>query len=149
MNQSILNELTRIFSQIPYNRMLGLNVEAIDLDKSVMSFSMKNDLVGNVAHGILHGGVTSSVIDMAGGIAAIASAIRKQQEKNIDELKAALSKISTTNLYINFLNPGKGNQFTVTSRILRSGNKICFTHTELHNEENTLIATGDGTYLIG
>jgi uncharacterized protein (TIGR00369 family) len=144
-----LDNLTKIFSDIPFNRMLGLRVDAIETDHIVMSFVMKPELIGNFVHGILHGGVISSVIDMAGGVAAIASTVRKLEEKGITELKNVLGKASTINLHINYLNPGKGEKFIATARILRSGNKICFTQSELHNEVGLLIATGAGTYLVG
>lgn len=149
MQPQVLKELTHVFSEIPFNRMLGLSVDVIEDDKIVMSFQMKPDLIGNVMHGILHGGVISSVIDMAGGVAAIASAVRKQANKNMEELKSILSKSSTVNLHINYICPGKGDAFTATAWILRSGNKICFTRSELRNQDNTLIATGSATYLVG
>ena len=149
MQSETLHELTQIFTEIPYNRMLGLQVDAIEADRIVMSFPMKDELVGNFLHGILHGGVISSVIDMAGGVAAISTAVRKHQYKDIAEMKAILGKSSTINLHINYLTPGRGKRFTVTAYILRSGNKICFTRCELHNEEGLLIATGAGTYLVG
>lgn len=149
MQPEVLKELTQIFAEIPFNRMLGLSVDAIDNDQVIMSFVMKPELVGNFVHGILHGGVISSVVDMAGGVAAIASAVRKNSDKTLADMKAILGKASTINLHMNYLCPGKGKKFTATAWILRSGNKICFTRSELRNEENVLIATGAGTYLIG
>jgi len=144
-----LEDLTRIFTEIPFNRMLGLQVDSIEDNRITMSFVMKPELIGNFMHGILHGGVISSVIDMAGGVAAIASAVRKNQDKNLADLKVQLGKASTINLHINFVNPGKGQKFLITASVLRSGNKICFTRSEMHNEIGALIATGAGTYLIG
>lgn len=149
MQPTILKELSKIFTDIPFNRMLGLSVDAIEEDKIIMSFGMKDDLVGNFIHGILHGGVTSSVIDMAGGVAAMVSAMRKHNGKSLEELKTILSKSSTINLHINYLCPGKGKHFVATAWILRSGNRICFARSELRNEEDVLIASGTGTYLIG
>ncbi|MHB1948695.1 MAG: thioesterase family protein [Gammaproteobacteria bacterium] len=149
MEKLILQELSQILTEIPFNRMLGFNVDAIEDDQIIMSFHMKPDLVGNIVHGILHGGVISSVIDMAGGVAAIAMSVRKHKDKEIAEIKAILGKVSTINLHINYLCPGKGSRFIATAWVLRSGNKICFTRSELRNEENVLIATGAGTYLVG
>lgn len=145
----LLNDLGSIFTEIPFNRMLGLKVDSIQDDQVIMSFAMKKELIGNFLHGILHGGVISSVIDMAGGVAAISTAVKKHSDKSMDQIKSILSKSSTINLHINYIHPGKGKHFTATCRILRSGNKICFTETHLHNEENTLIASGSGTYKIG
>lgn len=149
MKQIILQGLTLFFAEIPFNRMLGLQVDAIEEEKIQMSFDMKDELIGNFLHGILHGGVISSVIDMAGGVAAITSAVHKHPGKELDELKAILAKVSTINLHINYIGPGKGKHFIATAWILRSGNKICFTRTELRNEKDALIATGAATYLVG
>ncbi len=148
-NTFSLDELTKTLTAIPFNQMLGLTLDTIEDDHIVMSFVMKKDLIGNFFHGILHGGVISSVLDMAGGVAAIATAVRKHHGKSIDELKEILSKTSTVNLNINFLRPGKGKQFTAKSSVIRSGNKLSFTHMDLQNEEGHLIATGSATYLIG
>ena len=145
----MLQELGKMFVEIPFNRMLGLNVDTLQEDKVVMSFSMKKELIGNFMHGILHGGVISSVIDMAGGLAAMAAAVRKYEGKDLEEMRALVGKASTINLHINYIRPGKGIFFSVTSRVLRVGNKICFTHSDLFNEEDSLIASGSGTYLIG
>lgn len=149
MEKNPIEELIKIFSSLPFNRMLGLTVDAIEEDKIIMSFEMKADLIGNVMQGILHGGVISSVIDMAGGVAAMTAAVRKQSHKSREELESILGKASTINLHINYLFPGKGKRFIATSYVMRSGNKITFTRTELHNDENILIATGAGTYLVG
>lgn len=143
-----LQDLATVFANIPFNRMLGLTVDSIEEEKVVMSFTMKPDLVGNFIHGILHGGVISSVIDMAGGVAAIAATVRKHQGKSVEDIKEIIGRAGTINLHINYVQPGKGDRFIATAWILRSGNKICFTRSELHNEEGVLIASGAGTYLV-
>lgn len=114
-----------------------------------MSFSMKQELIGNFLQGILHGGVISSVLDMAGGVVAMVSAIQKFPKKNVEELKKILGKCSTIDLHVNYIQPGRGEIFHAEANILHSGNKICFTQSALRNEEKKLIATAAGTYLIG
>ncbi len=145
----MLQSLGKMFVEIPFNRMLGLNLDNLVEDKVTLSFPMKNELIGNFMQGILHGGVISSVIDMSGGLVAMAAAAHKHKEKSLDEIKILLGKSSTVALNINYIRPGKGNFFFVNSRVLRSGNKICFTQSELFNEEDVLIAAGAATYLVG
>ena len=144
----ILEQFTRVFSEIPFNRILGLTLDSIESDHIIIRFIMKEELIGNYMHGILHGGVISSVLDMAGGTTAMLSAIYKRPEKNLEELSKVLSKSSTINLHIDYIRPGKGMQFIAKAWTLHSGNKITFTRMELHNHEETLIATGTGTYLV-
>jgi uncharacterized protein (TIGR00369 family) len=147
--QKALQEFIQVFTAIPFNHMLGLKLDTIESDHIALSFTMKKELIGNFLQGILHGGVISSVLDMTGGVAAMVSAVQKHKEKNIEELKSILGKSSTINLHINYLSPGKGEHFIAKGWVLRSGNKICFTRMELHNQDGAMIASGSGTYLIG
>lgn len=147
--EMILQQFMQVIEKIPFNQKLGLCLDAIHDEQIVMSFSMREELIGNFLQGILHGGVISSVLDMAGGAAAMASAIKKHPEKNLDQLKTILSKSSTVSLHIDYLRPGKGEKFLAKASSLYSGNKVCFTRMELYNEEDMLIASGAGTYLVG
>ena len=93
--EAALQLLAGAFSSIPFNRMLGLKLDHITSENATMSFTMKNELIGNFLHGILHGGVISSVLDMAGGIVVMAEAISKHPEASTEELAAVLGKCST------------------------------------------------------
>lgn len=147
--KAALEQFARIFSEIPFNRILGLNLDAILDDHILISFTMRENLIGNYMHGILHGGVISSVLDMAGGAAAMITAIQKHENKDLTQLAAVLSKASTINLNVDFLRPGKGETFTTKAFVTHSGKRITFTRMELHNQESLLIATGTATYMIG
>lgn len=144
-----LTELSKIFSELPFNRMIGLRMGDIHQDYVTMSFDMKPELIGNIFYGILHGGVISSVLDMAGGVAVMVAAAHKRKEKTLEELSSILSRSSTVNLHIDYIRPGKGEFFTAKASVIHAGNKISFARMELFNNESTLIANGTGTYLIG
>lgn len=148
-NETILADFFEIFSAIPFNRTLGLKIQCIEADSITLAFTMRDDLVGNFLQNILHGGVISSVLDMAGGAAAIVSAVQKLPQQTIAELSTQLGKSSTVNLHVDYLRPGKGEQFVAKSWVLRSGNKITVTQMQLFNQDNTLIASATGTYLVG
>jgi len=144
-----LEQFTRIFAEIPFNRILGLTLDAVAKDHIVISFTMKEELIGNYMHGILHGGVISSVLDMAGGAAAMAMAIQKHATDDLAKLASVLGKASTINLNVDFLRPGKGEKFMTKAYVIYSGNKITFTRMELHNQELVLIAAGTAAYMLG
>jgi uncharacterized protein (TIGR00369 family) len=129
--------------------MLGLRLDEMEQSHVAMSFDMKNELIGNFLHGILHGGVTSSVLDMAGGMAAMSSLIYKQAEKPIDEIAKMIGKTSTIDMHVNYIRPGRGSHFIAKASVINTGNKISFTRMELFNQDAVLIATGTGTYLVG
>lgn len=142
-------DLIKYFTEIPFNKALGLTFHTIENDELVLQFPMQPQLIGNFFHGILHGGVISSVLDMVGGGAALFAYAKKHAHATIEQLQEELSKTSTINLHIDFLHPGKGKAFFARGKILRTGNKIIVAQMELKNEMEVLIASGSGTYLIG
>lgn len=144
----MIERLSKAFTEIPFNSMLGLRLDQIDAQQVTMSFNMKEQLIGNFLHGILHGGVTSSVLDMAGGMAVMADAIGKHPDCSADALVSIIGKCSTVDLQISFLSPGRGDVFIAKAWLIKSGRKISFTRMELSNQDGTLIAAGNGTYLI-
>ena len=148
MQHEMLMQLSRVFTEIPFNRMLGLKLDALNADNVSMSFAMKNELIGNFLHGILHGGVISSVLDMAGGMAVMADAIRKNPDCSVEELAAIIGKCSTVDLQISYIRPGKGELFIAKAVLIKSGHRISFARMELYNQKETLIAAGHGTYLL-
>lgn len=147
--EAVLQQLTVAFTTIPFNQMLGLKIDHIEDSAVTMSFSMKNDLIGNYLHGILHGGVISSVLDMAGGILAMATSAHKHANTSVEELTEAVGKCSTIDLQVSFIHPGKGDRFIAKASLIKGGNKIAFTRMELFNQDDKLIATGSGTYALG
>ena len=144
----LLQQLAGAFTSIPFNQMLGLRLDHLDATSVAMSFNMKNELVGNFLHGILHGGVISSVLDMAGGMVVMSQAIFKHPNASLEELASIIGKASTIDLQVSYLHPGRGDVFTAKSVLVKSGNTVSFTRMELFNQDDTLIATASGTYLL-
>ena len=114
-----------------------------------MHLPMKPELIGNFVHGILHGGVISSLLDVCGGAMALIGAFANHQHLPPAERMSKLSKLGTIDLRIDYLRPGRGQRFTATATPLRAGNKVAVIRMELHNDEGVLVAVGTGTYLCG
>lgn len=148
-NKAVIQQLSSAFMSIPFNQMLGLKLDHLDKEYACMSFNMKNELIGNFLHGILHGGVISSVLDMAGGILVMASSVFKHPDASLEDLEQIVGKCSTIDLQVSFLRPGIGDVFTAKAWMQRSGNKIAFTRMELYSDKESLIATASGTYMQG
>jgi uncharacterized protein (TIGR00369 family) len=142
-----LHQLAEAFAVVPFNQMLGLKLDHLSEAQVQMSLEKKQGLIGNFLHGILHGGVISSVLDMAGGMAVMAAAAHKHPTLTSDELMHIISKCSTVDLHINFINPGHGEAFTAKSWLVKNGANIAFARMELHNPKH-IIASATGTYLI-
>lgn len=137
------------FNRIPFNRLLGIEIDELRRDCVAMSLAMRPDLIGNFTQGILHGGAISSLIDVCGGAMALIGAFDRHAHLTVQERMVRLSKLGTIDLRVDYLRPGRGEQFVCTSVPLRSGNKVGVVRSELHSDDGTLIAVGTGTYLCG
>jgi len=146
---SLLKIVREVYDNLPFNRLLGLEVEYLEINRAGFYFTMKNELIGNTAHGILHGGVISTVLDTTGGITATASAVERMKELSNDEVATLIARIGTIDMRVDYLRPGRGAQFHSSGTVMRTGRKVAVTRMELKNEENLLIAVGTGTYIVG
>lgn len=143
----MLQQLSAAFTAIPFNKMLGLQLDYLSADHIVMNFRMKEELIGNFLQGILHGGVISSVLDMAGGMVAMAAVIHRNPDRSMEEMVDIIGKTSTIDLQVSYLRPGRGELFVAKAWLTKSGKKITFARMELSNQDEELIATGNGTYM--
>ncbi|MCF8051599.1 MAG: thioesterase family protein [Desulfobacterales bacterium] len=148
--QDLLDIVKDIYEKrIPFDRVLGMKVEALTLEKAVVGFQMKPELVGNYVLGSLHGGVISAVLDALGGMTASTGVVKRMAGRPVEEIAAALTRMGTIDLRIDYLRPGKGAYFKAAGTIMRAGKKVAVTRMELHNDKGVLIAVGTGTYLVG
>lgn len=129
---------------IAFNRHLGLKVESFDLEAPKLRFDMRPELVGNPSRQILHGGVISATLDVAGGFA-----IMLQLAAEMSAIPTSFPKMGTIDLRVDYLRPGRGKHFIATARIVRKGSRIAVTHMELANDAGELIATGSAAYVVG
>ena len=128
---------------IAFNKYLGLKVESFDPDAPKLRFDMRPELVGNPARQILHGGVISATLDVAGGFA-----IMLALAADMTGIPTSFPKMGTIDLRVDYLLPGRGKYFVATARIVRKGKRIAVTHMELHNDAGELIATGGAAYTV-
>jgi len=147
--KSLLKIVREVYDNLPFNRLLGLKVAFLEIDRAGFNFTMKNELVGNSVHGILHGGVISAVLDTTGGMTATASAAERIQGHSNEEIAKWIARIGTIDMRVDYLRPGRGIQFHSAGTVMRTGRKVAVTRMELKNEENLLIAVGTGTYIVG
>lgn len=147
--ESLLDIVRDVYARLPFNQLLGLSVSHLKTDGAGFKFSMKDDLIGNAVHGILHGGVISAVLDATGGMTATASAVERMQGLSSGEIEDWIARIGTIDMRIDYLRPGRGTEFTSTGTIMRTGRKVAVTRMELMNQDNLLIAVGTGAYIVG
>jgi len=135
-------------NKMPFNRVLGLRVHSLDMDRPKIRFAMREALVGNYIRGSLHGGVISAVIDVTGGLAAFMGLQHKLAGEPLEVKLNKFRKLGTIDLRIDYLRPGVGRSFEATGYTLRTGNKVAVTRIELVNDTAQLIAVGTGAYVV-
>ena len=135
--------------KIPFNKIIGFEVETYRAGNVAVKFVMKPELIGNYVMETLHGGVISSVLDATGGLNVSISLVEKLQGESVANIEKRVARIGTIDLRVDYLRPGRGQTFRATSAIMRTGKKVAVTRMELHNDEDLLIAVGTGTYIVG
>lgn len=116
---------------LPFAKLIGMRLVDLKPDEAVIAIEMRDDL--RQPSGVLHGGVTATLIDTA-----MAFAVRTRLA--IDEATA------TIDLTVHYVRPHLSGTFTCTAKVVRAGKRIFTVSAEVHNEEGKLIATGLSTY---
>jgi len=117
--------------RLPLAKLFGMELVDVELDKAAISIVMRDDL--RQPSGVLHGGVTASLIDTA-----MAFAVRTRLPIN--------EATATIDLTIHYLRPHTTGTCTCTAVVVRAGKRIFTVSADVVNEEGKLIATGLSTY---
>lgn len=121
--------------RVPFNRLLGIKGEAAEPGRAVLVLPVRPDFVGDFRRPALHGGVLSSLIDTAGGVAAWSTLGPEES-------------VSTVDLSVDYLEPASlGGPLRATAQLLRKGNRVC--HVRIAVTQNgVLVAEGRAVYNI-
>jgi acyl-CoA thioesterase len=118
-------------NNLPLAQMLGMKLTELRPDEAVFTMEMRDDL--RQPSGVLHGGVTASLIDTA-----MAFAVRTRLDRK--------DATATIDLTIHYLRPVTEGIITCTAKLVRAGKRIFTVSAEVHNQEGKLIATALSTY---
>jgi uncharacterized protein (TIGR00369 family) len=119
----------------PYGRFVGIVLDAVEPGRVRLHLPARDD-TGNRA-GSLHGGVTASLLDMAGMVAARSVAV--------DADDAGTSTIDVT---IHYLAPAVGEGVAVEGIVTRRGREIVFVEAAVTSDGGTPIARSVGVVRI-
>lgn len=131
-------------ARIPFNRHFGLKVAGIEPGRVVLRLPWADHLVGDPIRPALHGGVTSMLLDNAGGVAAFST------------FTTGRDRCSTIDLRIDYLGPGPvGRDLFAEARVVRRGKRVVFCRMEAYaerlpadGERRAPFAIGQATYSI-
>lgn len=129
--KSIIEEM------IPFHKMLGLQLILIEKGRVQVLIPYKPELVGDPRTDRIHGGVISTAMDAAGGAAGITTLSNEKDQ------------ISTIDIRVDYLFPGKPEDIMVEGSIVKNGKNIIFTQMRaFHRDEKEVIAEGRAIYKV-
>lgn len=118
-------------NNLPFAKLMGMRLVDIRPNEAVIEIEMRDDL--RQPSGVLHGGVTATLIDTA-----MAFAVRTYLTDT--------EPTATIDLTVHYLRPHVEGKAICTARVVRPGKRIFTVSAEVHNEVGKLIATGLSTY---
>ena len=134
--------------RICFNEHLGLKVIDLWGNSVTTGFAMRPEFVGHYLYGRLHGGVISTMLDTTGGLAVMAAIAKKYSAESCMQVMQRFAYLGTIDMRVDYIRQGKGQSFVADSEVVRLGGRIATTRMNLSNEEGTVIATGNATYIV-
>ena len=116
---------------LPFAQLIGMKLVNLQPDEAVIGIEMRDDL--RQPNGVLHGGVTATLIDTAMSFAVRTRLSMEESTATID-------------LTVHYLRPQIEGMITCTAKIVRAGKRIFTVSAEVHNGKDKLIATALSTY---
>lgn len=145
----LVEEITSLFEhKITFNEFLGFRIVKLESAPVRARFDMKPELVGHFLYGRLHGGVISSVLDVAAGLAIMTAIAEMHADENCDAIMRRFSQLATIDLRVDYLRQGIGEYFIAEGSVTRLGRRIAVCSMRMENDQGTLIATGNASYIV-
>jgi len=138
MPENNAKRLAEIFeSYIPFNKYLGLRCLDIANGSVRVELPYRSDHVGNPEIPALHGGAISATLDTTGGLA-----VWSQAGPN--------DRVSTIDLRVDFLRPGRAEPLIAVARVVRLGNRVGVAELRAFHpdSEDRPVAAGMGVYSV-
>lgn len=116
---------------LPFAQLMGMRLIDLRHNEAVIKINMRDEF--RQPAGVLHGGVTATLIDTAMAFAVITRLSEGERASTID-------------LTVHYLRPHTEGAFTCTARVVRAGKRIFTVSADVVNEDNKLIATAVSAY---
>ncbi|CAN5121571.1 hypothetical protein BH09MYX1_BH09MYX1_59430 [soil metagenome] len=134
-----LDQLKKLMEDfIPFNRHLGIKIAALESGSAHLTLPFRDYFVGDPLRPALHGGVLSTMADVAGGMAVWT---------NLPDPRA---RVSTIDLRVDYLRPARLETLDATALVVRQGNRVGVVDVKLFHPDrpDEVIATGKGVYNV-
>lgn len=136
VNPDVLARMSALFVSLPHSRTLGFEYKGCEGRRPVLEVAWREDLVGNPATGVVHGGVITSLVDTTSAISVTA-------------VLPDFETIATLDLRIDYLKsatPGK--TIRCRAECYRLASQVAFTRAVCyHDNPDDPIAHGVATFM--
>jgi len=124
---------------IPFNKWLGVKALHLARGHVTLSIPWREELIGDPIRQALHGGLISTLADTAGGL-CVWTEIENP----------TLSRVSTVDLRVDYLRPGRREMLVGDATTLRVGAKLGWADVRLYHPSaaSELVATARGVYAL-
>jgi uncharacterized protein (TIGR00369 family) len=128
-----VEQIQAIFDASPFLGFLQLRAVALDHGAGtlIVTMPMRPELERRIGTAQFHGGPIAAFIDVVGDF-AVGMAVG--------------GGVPTINLRIDYLKPAVGSLLTGTARVRRTGRTVALVDVDVHDERQSLVAVGRGTY---
>jgi uncharacterized protein (TIGR00369 family) len=128
-----VEQVQAIFDASPFLGFLQLRAVALDHGAATLTVTMpmRPELERRIGTGQFHGGPIAAFIDIVGDF-AVGMTVG--------------GGVPTINLRIDYLKPAVGSLLTGTARVRRTGRTVALVDVDVHDDKQTLVAVGRGTY---
>lgn len=128
-----VEQVQAIFDASPFLGFLQLRAIALDHDAGTLTVTMpmRPELERRLGTAQFHGGPIAAFIDIVGDF-AVGMTVG--------------GGVPTINLRIDYLKPAVGTLLTGTARVRRTGRTVALVDVDVHDEKQSLVAVGRGTY---
>lgn len=133
LNDDERRRIREAFEKVPFAHLIGIELGEVDArGEATLHLDVRDPLRQN--RGVVHGGVTASLIDTAAAFAILPLLEPDQSTTTID-------------LTIHYLRPLLNGRATAHARVLRAGRRLIVVNVEVLDETGNFVATALTSYL--
>lgn len=119
------------FANVPFFRFMDVQVVATGHGRAELKLATRPEFANS--YGITHGGITTALVDMAGGVA----------------LRTLKVRVVTVETAVNFFKPiNLEEEIRAEARLVNQGKKLLNAEVDVLNQEGVLVAKGKITSFI-
>lgn len=128
--------IRQITAAVPQLQAMGARVGRVEHRHTALELDWREDLVGDPWSGVLHGGVITTLLDSASGMAALSAA-------------GAVMQIATLDLRIDYLRPARARETVfAAAECYHMTRSIAFVRGRAYHADGTEIATSTATFML-